>query len=1012
MFLRELMHKPSVSINEGGNLSVNGHAAQQIDLKVHNRSIMVPLLQSVLKAISNDFSKTYSVPLWDSKLLQSNKFLSGSSLHFFNTSGISDEEFVAKKPKVGDIDTQVNKEQESQIEEYLKSKVNSKVGPATLLGFGRGNEQFSSLWELENPPIKVQIDLEFVKFDSGEPTVWAHFSHSSSWDDLQVGVKGVFHKFLIQSLTGLTTKDFLLRKIVVSGKTRQEQYIPTTSNMVSFAVSSKEGGGLRAKYLPVLDDSGTPIEKDGLPVMRKAPTKGYEQNIRNIFLTIFGKRMSQRHAEDLEKKFWSFTGLLHVINTLLSPEEKITIRDAFIAKLFREDAQGLYKNDPDRDEAEKMAALNKMLEVIKVPAPKTLQDLVKEYKASYKMTEALEEADAPDFKRKGIKHIYNPGSSTEVSDRDFVQIMSTLKDKLEGKLDDITINLKVDGAGIRFGRDKSGRPFFLTSKVTTPLYIDDIGHFENYVSSKEGTAEQLTRAKQYDEAMSIILKSSFVKVLPEDTIVQAEMLFNPMAEETETGLKFVNISYDKSLLGSIMTIVPFMIKVFSTGEDHPDEEKIKEALLSKSSNKVKIISNRLKHSGLDITAVIDPVVNMTPELAATLAPRTKDSEGKRQAQEIVRKAKEALASYISDHPGIIGKDILGKELEGLILNLPNATLKVTSPAMKKKMADKLAAKRQQNTRSGKVAVVTAGSFVGHKGHEQLVNFVLKKANELKADPYVYISSKVGPDDPIPPQVKLQTWKKLFPQYSNIFHLVQEGGSVGKKIEKELVTVSNPPPYDKIIMLVGEDRYADFKKWMEHLSKRMKNPQYPGFEHVEFEVENTPRAAEHGGTGMSFTKLRNILKDPNATEEQQLALWKQGFDVAKLGEQWVKHLMDITRTNMGVPAPTKEDAAGVGIITKQNSTKDVGPGTLRKNLKAFSLTDDIDRSVEKVVKFLTLAETKSPTVANTVKKLISENRDSEAIKIMSSVVGEVKIAPNKTISQMLSEEVKRIKYGRS
>ena len=32
----------------------------------------------------------------------------------------------------------------------------------------------------------------------------------------------------------------------------------------------------------------------------------------------------------------------------------------------------------------------------------------------------------------------------------------------------------------------------------------------------------------------------------------------------------------------------------------------------------------------------------------------------------------------------------------------------------------------------------------------------------------------------------------------------------------------------------------------------------------------------------------------------------------------------------------EDAAGVGIITKQNSTKDVNKGTPRKNLKAFKL----------------------------------------------------------------------------
>jgi hypothetical protein len=51
--------------------------------------------------------------------------------------------------------------------------------------------------------------------------------------------------------------------------------------------------------------------------------------------------------------------------------------------------------------------------------------------------------------------------------------------------------------------------------------------------------------------------------------------------------------------------------------------------------------------------------------------------------------------------------------------------------------------------------------------------------------------------------------------------------------------------------------------------------------------------------MSFTKLRNILKDPNATPEQQYAVWSQGFDEAKLGKDWILHLMDITRKGMGV-----------------------------------------------------------------------------------------------------------------
>ena len=42
----------------------------------------------------------------------------------------------------------------------------------------------------------------------------------------------------------------------------------------------------------------------------------------------------------------------------------------------------------------------------------------------------------------------------------------------------------------------------------------------------------------------------------------------------------------------------------------------------------------------------------------------------------------------------------------------------------------------------------------------------------------------------------------------------------------------------------------------------------------------------------------------------------------------------------VPNCVPEDAAGVGIITKQNTTKDVNKGTLNKMLKAFHLTDSI------------------------------------------------------------------------
>jgi hypothetical protein len=52
----------------------------------------------------------------------------------------------------------------------------------------------------------------------------------------------------------------------------------------------------------------------------------------------------------------------------------------------------------------------------------------------------------------------------------------------------------------------------------------------------------------------------------------------------------------------------------------------------------------------------------------------------------------------------------------------------------------------------------------------------------------------------------------------------------------------------------------------------------------------------------------------------------------------------TKTHYGKTVPNcvkKEDAAGVGIITKQNTTKDVKPGDEYKNVKKLSLENFAD-----------------------------------------------------------------------
>ena len=83
-------------LSEGGNLSINGHEAQHLDLKVTNRNYMVPKLNDLLNAINLAYNKAFKQPLWSPKLLASGEFLSGSSLHFFNVKGIDDETFITK----------------------------------------------------------------------------------------------------------------------------------------------------------------------------------------------------------------------------------------------------------------------------------------------------------------------------------------------------------------------------------------------------------------------------------------------------------------------------------------------------------------------------------------------------------------------------------------------------------------------------------------------------------------------------------------------------------------------------------------------------------------------------------------------------------------------------------------------------------------------------------------------------------------------------------------------------
>ena len=958
MFLTELFKRKLI---EGGNLSIGDEEAQQIDLKVHKRAYIIPILDDLLKQINSSFQKATKQTLWNPALLQNKKFLSGSSLHFFNTSGINDKVFIEKKPKVGDIDTMVSKDLEPVLEKFLTSMQGKQIGNSTLVGFKRGNEQFSSLWALQDPPIKVQIDLEFVEYEKDEPSDWARFSHSSSWDDLEQGVKGVFHKWMIGAFTTLTSKEFILRK--VHKRTGKITDAPMRDNTISFAVSSKEGGGLRPKYEPVLDDNGKPLVSNGLPVLRALPPAGYERNLGKMFQAILGHRVNEKALQQALPKTWSFVGLLDLANAIFTPEEKEKVADALIDKSFGPAAQGLYKGDPDRDSAEKMAAINLMIKKLGIPVPSNLEQLKAEYKSKYKVVDEsiIREADEqPAVKaqlRKGMPHLH------DLKAVDFLDLLDELHDgNGKFKLENIPLNVKVDGFGGRFGKNAEGKPFMGTSR-TEPRYEPGFVAYHQ----KKGTTDPdiLNRAQLFDnlfEEMMEAIKLVDAK-LGKDFLVNkqvtCEVLFLPFATETPEGkLKFVGIHYDKLPKGVQLALVPFHAVEADTGEPVKDPKFIDKLLRVGQQGSVMFINNRLtQKQGLDVTEIINPLDNieeLKSIVSSTAGKRDRASlQLRNEVEEKLQPIKDKLEQAIIKDPNIIGKDMLGKDYEGIVINSRLGPIKVTSQEQRDVITAKNDAKKNARTErprgENKTAVVAIGSFVGHVGHEQLFDYTIKKAAQVGGDPYLFIGNAEGKDDPIPPAVKVQTWHKMYPQYANnISTVTQQGGTLMQKIKHELINPlpGKPPRYDNIIIMVGEDqaKMPIAQALMKAVNK------FQGYEHVKVHLEVTPR-----GTGMSFTKLRNILKDPNATPEQQYAVWAQGFDVKKLGKEWIMRLMDLTREGMGIKA-AKETMAGVGM--QDNPERNAVAYESWKGRKRVNNVIPVDENIEKLMgKFIKILESK-------------------------------------------------------
>lgn len=335
---------------EGGNVQIGDVSAERIDLTKINREDIVKKLNRTLLVVNLRFQRKYGAPLWNPELFKSKKFLSGSAYHFFNKA-IPTKDFVSVKRTVGDVDTQVDKFQEKSIEEFLNSITGEKFAAATFVGFKKSAGQFITLWSFDAPKVNIQIDLELVDFVNGSPTDWSNFSHSSAWEDMTAGVKGVFQKYIIRALTTKSLRDV----IILKGKKEVPTKVTTTD--LAFSV----GQGLRQKLEPVMDGN-THRKHDGMFVYKEITTakSSYTTDLKIMFEILFGVTPSKVELE----MFGSYVGCLTLAKKYFSKAELLNLQRGFVFTLWGPSAQGLYRGDPTSDQEEKQVAYKKMLDFL------------------------------------------------------------------------------------------------------------------------------------------------------------------------------------------------------------------------------------------------------------------------------------------------------------------------------------------------------------------------------------------------------------------------------------------------------------------------------------------------------------------------------------------------------------------------------------------------------------------------------------------------------------------------
>jgi len=201
-------------------------------------------------------------------------------------------------------------------------------------------------------------------------------------------------------------------------------------------------------------------------------------------------------------------------------------------------------------------------------------------------------------------------------------------------------------------------------------------------------------------------------------------------------------------------------------------------------------------------------------------------------------------------------------------------------------------------KSGKKVVIGWGRGMGHTGHDALVKAVIHQAESTGATPYFVVSRSFGKDDPIPPETKLAMYQKKFPKYAKMFSLPPEGTNTLNAVFDDLKNKG----YTDATLIVGEGEKEAFGYLTRPDSSG--NPAYKNFGWNNITVMSRQDTKAPGSDvdspdyheGPRATPMRQVLLDPNKSEQEQFAVWRQAMSPS-LDDKEVLDMMNTAKQNL-------------------------------------------------------------------------------------------------------------------